>query len=125
MNLGDDVSRVLRGNKDDGGNSELLKIKALLFAEDGGRGQMARTFLSMCLSLPVGWCPRGSLLSLAGCVSGAGAERPRLGARQGQTGHGHYCQGLRRLHAQARCEDFADMTPLIQSSGLLHARTVS
>lgn len=41
MNLGDDVSRVLRGNKDDGGNSELLKIKALLFAEDGDRGQMA------------------------------------------------------------------------------------
>ena len=34
--------------------TEPLKIKALLFAEDGGRGQMARTFLSMCLSLPVG-----------------------------------------------------------------------
>ena len=84
MNLGDDESRVLRGNKDDGGNSEPLKIKALLFAEDGGREQMARTFSSMCLSLPVGWCPRGSLLSLAGCVLGPGA-RTQSG-RQAGTG---------------------------------------
>ena len=64
--------------------TEPLKIKALLFAEDGGRGQMARTFLSMCLSLPVGWCPRGSLLSLAGCVLGPGAQTQS--GRQAGTG---------------------------------------